>query len=55
MFGLETDLLNMFNAFEQDNMFKNSQVNSLLDVERANDQPGAMAQSQDLSPFNGTF
>ncbi|KAF4962588.1 hypothetical protein FSARC_9366 [Fusarium sarcochroum] len=50
MFGLETDLLNMFSAFEQDNMFKNGQVNGLLDGERGNDQ-----QSQGLSPFNGTF
>ncbi|KAI3573705.1 hypothetical protein IWW34DRAFT_754492 [Fusarium oxysporum f. sp. albedinis] len=54
MFGLENDLLNLFSAFEQDNMLKMGQVNRSFD-ERGNDQFGAITQNDDLNRYNGIF
>ncbi|KAM0237824.1 hypothetical protein ACHAP5_008893 [Fusarium lateritium] len=54
MFGLETDLLNLFSAFEQDNMMRVGQVNGLLDEQQV-DQYGAITQGDDLNRFNGIF
>jgi hypothetical protein len=54
MFGLETDLLNLFSAFEQDNMMRVGQVNGLLD-EQQDDQYGTVTQGDDLNRFNGIF
>ncbi|KIL85316.1 hypothetical protein FAVG1_11271 [Fusarium avenaceum] len=53
MFGLETDLLNLFSAFEQDNMMRVGQVNGLLD-EQQDGQYGVVTQD-DVNRFNGIF
>ncbi|SCV58280.1 uncharacterized protein FFB14_15539 [Fusarium fujikuroi] len=56
MFGLETDLLNLFSAFEQDNMLRPvSQVNGLDQAAALPDQNGGVGQGDDMSRFNGGF
>ncbi|KAF4960864.1 hypothetical protein FGADI_697 [Fusarium gaditjirri] len=56
MFGLETDLLNLFSAFEQDNMLRPaSQVNGLDQAAVLADQNGGVGQGDDLNRFNGGF
>ncbi|TVY77975.1 putative transcriptional regulatory protein [Fusarium oxysporum f. sp. cubense] len=57
MFGLETDLLNLFSAFEQDSMLRPaSQVNGLDQGAAAlPDQNVGVVQGDDLSRFNGGF
>ncbi|KAF5696159.1 hypothetical protein FGLOB1_13731 [Fusarium globosum] len=56
MFGLETDLLNLFSAFEQDNMLRPvSQVNGLDQAAVLPDQDGGVGQGDDMSRFNGGF
>ncbi|CVK87760.1 uncharacterized protein FMAN_05373 [Fusarium mangiferae] len=56
MFGLETDLLNLFSAFEQDNMLRPvSQVNGLDQAAALPDQNGGVGQGDDLTRFNGGF
>ncbi|KAF5668238.1 hypothetical protein FDENT_11854 [Fusarium denticulatum] len=56
MFGLETDLLNLFSAFEQDNMLRpGSQVNGLDHPAALPDQNGGVGRGDDLSRFNGGF
>jgi hypothetical protein len=54
MFGLETDLLNLFSAFEQDNMMRLGQPNGLLDQQQ-DDQYRTITQGDDLNRFNGIF
>ncbi|KAF4340157.1 hypothetical protein FBEOM_5854 [Fusarium beomiforme] len=58
MFGLESDLLNLFSAFEQDNMLRPAQlgqVNGGLDQTAAMPDQNGVAQNDDLNRYNGGF
>ncbi|KAF5664275.1 hypothetical protein FHETE_7157 [Fusarium heterosporum] len=53
MFGLETDLLNLFSAFEQDNILRVGQFGGLF--QEQNNPSGEPAQGDDSNQFNGIF
>ncbi|KAM0345616.1 hypothetical protein ACHAPU_006269 [Fusarium lateritium] len=52
MFGLETDLLNLFSAFEQDNVLR-GQFNGVF--QEQDTESGTIVQGDDSNRFNGIF